>query len=89
MPQENDLASRVCVITGANTGIGRATAEALANRGARVILACRSEDKARPVIADIARATGDDSRAGFLALDLSDLGSVRRAANELGEREPK
>lgn len=89
MPQENDLASRVCVITGANTGIGRATAEALASRGARVILACRSEDKARPVIADIARATGDDSRAGFLALDLSDLGSVRRAANELGEREPK
>jgi NAD(P)-dependent dehydrogenase (short-subunit alcohol dehydrogenase family) len=72
-----DLSGRVVVITGANTGIGRATAEALARRGARVWLACRSEEKTRPVLEAI-RAGGGDAR--FLALDLADLASVRRAA---------
>ena len=77
MSETNDLAGKTMIVTGANTGIGRVTAETLAKRGAKVILASRSEEKTRPVIAGIRAAGGN---ADFLALDLADLGSVRRAA---------
>lgn len=69
-------------MTGANTGIGRVTALELARRGARVVLACRSAEKTEPVIAEIARATGN-SNLEFAHLDLADLASVRRCAESL------
>jgi NAD(P)-dependent dehydrogenase (short-subunit alcohol dehydrogenase family) len=78
-------AGKVAVVTGANAGIGRVTAIQLARRGARVVLACRSEARARPVVEEIRAAGGD---AELLALDLSSLASVRRAADELLERVP-
>ncbi|MEY3012876.1 MAG: hypothetical protein RIT45_1611, partial [Pseudomonadota bacterium] len=46
-PVEVDLSGKVAVVTGANAGIGKVTARELARAGARVILACRSEAKAR------------------------------------------
>ncbi|HEY3803356.1 MAG TPA: SDR family oxidoreductase [Kofleriaceae bacterium] len=73
----NDLAGKNFIITGANTGIGKVTANALAERGAHVILACRSLAKTQPVLDEIG------SNAEFLELDLADLASVRRAADEL------
>jgi NAD(P)-dependent dehydrogenase (short-subunit alcohol dehydrogenase family) len=72
-----DQTGKNAIVTGANTGIGRATAVALARAGARVWLACRSADKTRPVVDDIAAAGG---RAEHLPLDLADLASVRAAA---------
>ncbi len=80
MTNQHDLSGRIIVITGANTGIGRATAVALGRRGARLVLACRSEDKTRPVMDEIKAAGGE---ADFLALDLASLADVRRAAAEL------
>ncbi len=77
---ERDLDGRVFVVTGANTGIGAETAKALAARGGRVVLACRSEDKTRPVIDAIER---DGGAADFLRLDLADLSQIRDAAAEL------
>jgi retinol dehydrogenase-12 len=74
-----DLSGRTVLITGANTGIGRATATELARRGARVHLACRSRERAQPVLDAITTAHGPEA-ASFLALDLSDLASVRDAA---------
>ncbi len=74
-----ELEGRTVLITGANSGIGRATAFELARRGARVHVACRSRERAQPVLDAIAAAHGPDA-AGFLALDLSDLASVRAAA---------
>ncbi len=80
MPDEqHGLEGRTVLVTGANTGIGRATATELARRGARVHVACRSYERARPVLDDIATAHGPDA-VGFLALDLADLASVRAAA---------
>jgi NAD(P)-dependent dehydrogenase (short-subunit alcohol dehydrogenase family) len=77
-----DLSGRVCVVTGANTGIGEVTARELAGAGARVILACRSESKTRPVIEAIKGSTGND-QVEFVALDLGDLASVRQCARAL------
>jgi retinol dehydrogenase 12 len=74
-----DLEGRSVLITGANTGIGRATATALAQRGARVHLACRSRARAQPVLDEITTVHGPRA-ASFLPLDLTDLTSVRAGA---------
>lgn len=78
----SDMNGRVCVITGANAGIGRVTAVELARRGAHVVLACRSRERTQPVLDEIA-GLGAADRCEFLALDLADLSNVRRAAAEL------
>jgi retinol dehydrogenase 12 len=83
---DRDLSDRTYVVTGANTGIGKETVRALAERGARVVLAARSADKTKPVIAELAKATGND-RLELLVLDLADLAQVRRAAAELLARD--
>jgi len=77
MSGQHDSSDRTVIVTGANTGIGRVTAEELAKRGAHVWLACRSAEKTQPVL-DAIRAGG--AKADFLALDLADLDSVRAAA---------
>jgi NAD(P)-dependent dehydrogenase (short-subunit alcohol dehydrogenase family) len=73
------------VVTGANTGLGRATARALAERGDRVVFACRDEAKGRAAIEEVAAATGSD-RLELLVLDLADLDQVRTATATLLER---
>ncbi|WP_394833376.1 SDR family NAD(P)-dependent oxidoreductase [Pendulispora rubella] len=78
---ESSLVGRHVLITGANTGIGRATTEELARRGARLYLACRSKDKTQSVIDTIRRNT-PEAQLRFLPLDLGDLDSVRRCASE-------
>jgi NAD(P)-dependent dehydrogenase (short-subunit alcohol dehydrogenase family) len=71
------LTDKTAIVTGANTGIGRVTALELARGGAQVFLACRSEERTRPVLEEIAR---EGLRAEFLPLDLASLSSVRAAA---------
>lgn len=72
-----DLHGKVCLVTGASSGIGRVTAEALARRGAKVWLACRDVAKAAPVLRAI---TSAGNQAELVALDLADLRSVRACA---------
>lgn len=79
IPSVPSMAGKLVMVTGSNTGIGRATAEVLAKAGAHLVLANRSEEKTKPVLEGIGAAGGS---AEFLRLDLADFDSVKRAANE-------
>lgn len=75
------------IVTGANAGLGLAASSVLAARGARVVLACRSADKAQAAMARI-RADVPGADLAFLPLDQADLASVR-AAVEQAHAEPR
>ena len=77
-----DQQGRTAVITGANTGLGLATAQLLAERGAAVVLACRNPESAERAAARLA-AAAPKSSVQVLPLDLGSLASVRRAADRL------
>jgi NAD(P)-dependent dehydrogenase (short-subunit alcohol dehydrogenase family) len=76
---------KTIIVTGANTGIGAACALQLAGPETHLLLACRSEDKAKPVV-EAVEAAG--AKATFVELDLSDLAQVARAARRVAETEP-
>jgi NAD(P)-dependent dehydrogenase (short-subunit alcohol dehydrogenase family) len=89
-----DLAGRVCIVTGSNTGIGKEVARILYSKNARVYVAARSEDKARAAIQDIkdSNPSTSPSTTGsleFLSLDLSDLTHVRTAAQTFLAKEQR
>lgn len=76
---------KTALVTGATSGLGLRSAEALARHGARVILGGRNPDKAESARRQVATAaTGPAPEV--LALDLADLASVRAAADDLGRR---
>ena len=77
-----DLTGRRAIVTGANSGTGFETAKALAARGADVIVAARSHDRAIAAIADI-KAKQPDARLRFEELDLSRQASVTAFAQRL------
>jgi retinol dehydrogenase-12 len=79
--------SRVALVTGANSGIGRVTAVELALRGYHVFLACRDAGKTAEVLDEIAQRSGGTAKAEFIALDLGDLDSVRQCAQAFNARE--
>ena len=74
-----DLTGKTIFVTGANTGIGFEAAKVFAGKGARVLLGCRNPEKGADALARIADAhPGAD--IALVDLDLSDLASVRTAA---------
>jgi NAD(P)-dependent dehydrogenase (short-subunit alcohol dehydrogenase family) len=70
-----DLAGRIALVTGANSGIGFETARALARHRAETVLACRDLDKAATAVARI-RAEIPEAKVRALSLDLADLDAV-------------
>lgn len=76
LPSQN---GRVAIVTGANVGLGFETTIALASKGAKVILACRSAEKAKQAMNEIKQRLPNADLV-FLPLDLSDLKSVKAFA---------
>ena len=77
-----DQSGSTIVITGANTGLGYEAARALSARGARVLIACRSQKKAEDAIAKIEAQNGTVD-ISYVPLDLGDLSSVKQCARQL------
>ena len=75
---------QVCVVTGASSGIGKATSVALARLGAAVILVCRDRGRGEAALAEVQAAAADGKPVLELA-DFTSLDQVRDLAGRLGE----
>ena len=82
---KRDLTGQVIVITGANAGIGKETTRSLAYTGATIIMACRSRERAQPVLDEIVRESGN-RKISLMILDLAELASVRAFAQEFNSK---
>ncbi len=79
------LKGKVCIVTGANRGLGKATSMGLAKLGATVVLVCRDKEKGEAAKSEIQQATGNSS-VELLLCDLSVLKSVRDSARAFNLR---
>ena len=82
IPVRDELSGTRALVTGATSGLGRATARQLAAAGAEVLVHGRDPERGAAAVAEIERAGG---RARFLAADLSDPGSALRLADDAGD----
>ncbi len=82
-----DQSGKVFVVTGANSGIGLEAVEVLAGKGARVVMACRSADKAKGA-ADRVKKKHPSSLLDVRSLDLASLASIRAFAEGVTKDHP-
>lgn len=73
------MTGKICIVTGANSGIGLETARSLAARGATVVLACRNQQKGEAALATLREAT-NNSALHLMLVDLADMASIRKMA---------
>jgi NAD(P)-dependent dehydrogenase (short-subunit alcohol dehydrogenase family) len=78
-----DQSGRTALITGANSGLGLRSAQVLAAKGARVLLACRSPERGEQALRAVRNSA--QTEPSLLRLDLADLESVRHSAAEVRE----
>ena len=79
---------RTVVVTGANSGVGRAPPVALARARAVTVITARHEERGRQALAEIRRESGSE-QVDLVLFDLGDLSSVRRGAEEILDRCPR
>ena len=76
-----DQSGKVVIVTGANSGIGFEAAQALADKGATVVMACRGLEKGKSAVNQI-KSENPDAQLVLKQLDLADLSSVCSFADE-------
>lgn len=79
------MKKKICLITGGNSGIGKATALELAKMGATVVILCRSKEKGQDAVKEIIEQSGNQD-IQLLIADLSNQRMVRQAADEFKEK---
>ncbi|KAK2593192.1 short-chain alcohol dehydrogenase [Conoideocrella luteorostrata] len=85
-----DLAGKVYIVTGSNSGVGKELARILYSANATVYVACRTESKAQKAIEEIHSASPQSNgTVKFLHLDLSDLTTIKPAAEAFMRQEEK
>jgi NAD(P)-dependent dehydrogenase (short-subunit alcohol dehydrogenase family) len=87
-PATRSMTGRTVIVTGGNSGIGKATAVALARTGARVVITARDQARGNQAVEDVRQASGSDL-VELVVFDLGDLASVRGGAAELLDRCPR
>jgi retinol dehydrogenase 12 len=83
-----DLSGKTCVITGANSGIGKEATLGLARMGARVVMVCRNGPRGE-VAADEIRRAANSAQVDLLIADMSLQASVRALADQIKQRYPQ
>ncbi|GCE28646.1 short-chain dehydrogenase [Dictyobacter alpinus] len=83
-----NMQGKVCLVTGANSGIGKVTALELAKLGATVIMVSRNRAKGEAVQAEIKRLSGNEN-VDLLTADMSSIASVRQLAQEVQAKYPQ
>ncbi|PHN01410.1 SDR family oxidoreductase [Flavilitoribacter nigricans] len=82
------MEGKICIVTGANSGIGFETAKALAGKGAEVVMVCRSEDKGQAAREAIMAESKND-KVRLLIADMSSQKQVREVGTEIRDRYPE
>jgi NAD(P)-dependent dehydrogenase (short-subunit alcohol dehydrogenase family) len=82
------MSGKICIVTGANSGIGKETALGLAQMGVRVIMVCRNAEKGKAALEDIRRESGS-SQVDLLIADMSSQASVRALAEQIQRKYPR
>src|SRR5580698_6018589 len=81
------MSGKICIVTGANSGIGKETALGLAQMGARVVMVCRNAEKGKAALEEIRRECGS-SQVDLLIADMSSQASVRVLAEQIRQKYP-
>lgn len=78
------MKQKIALITGANSGMGKATATAFAKAGMHVIMLCRNEQRGKAALEDVLAASGGE--VTLMLCDLSSMADIKRFCNELGSK---
>ena len=83
----SDLQNKIAIVTGANSGMGMATVEALCDKGATVIMLCRNEKRGQEALARLTAET--DRKLDLMICDLGDFASIRDFVRRVEEKYPR
>ena len=81
----DSMKGKVCIVTGANSGIGRATAAGIAKNGATLVMLCRDNACGEEALNDIVSLSGNDS-IELLMADLASQNSIRQFVKDFKQK---